>query len=320
MNPIPEIKKRGRRKKIVENNPPKKSKINLITNENLTSLKDSTKKSITTIIHLNCSIKDIEKYKNEQNITTKILVYNPNAPHHVQPYENKNINFHVVNEDTTNYSKDAYSSICSKCSNNKFINETNIPDNSDSEDGPQILLKIKDLKMQYYKNIIPNKKVDCFWCTCSYDNDTIYILQNGSYGDILAHGSFCCPECAVAYLFENMKWDDSAKMESYQLMNNCYSKNKNVSIKPAMSPYYFLDKFYGTLTIQEYRKLINSSYFMLCMEKPITRILPEIQEEFDTSVSTSNTNRGNYKVKKNSEKVQTQNRNTILKNNFLISA
>ena len=59
---------------------------------------------------------------------------------------------------------------------------------------------------------------------------------------------------------------------------------------------------------------------MLCMEKPITRILPEIQEEFDTSVSTSNTNRGNYKVKKNSEKVQTQNRNTILKNNFLISA
>jgi hypothetical protein len=56
------------------------------------------------------------------------------------------------------------------------------------------------------------------------------------------------------------------------------------------------------------------------MEKPITRILPEIQEEFDTSVSTSNTNRGNYKVKKNSEKVQTQNRNTILKNNFLISA
>ena len=86
-----------------------------------------------------------------------------------------------------------------------------------------------------------------------------------------------------------------------------------------MSPYYFLDKFYGTLTIQEYRKLINSSYIMLCMDKPITRILPEIQEELDNSASTSNTNRGNYKVKKNSEKVPTQNRNTILKNNFLIA-
>jgi hypothetical protein len=323
MDPIPEIKKRGRRKKIVDNNPPKKSKISLITNENLTSLKDSTKKSITTIIHLNCSIKEIETYKNEQNITTKNLVYNPNAPDHVKPYEeDKNTHFHIVNEDTTKHNKDAYNSlICSKCSNynNYLSNDTKNTDISDSEDSSQILTKIKDLKMQYYKNIIPNKKVDCFWCTCPYDNDTIYILQNGSYGDILAHGSFCCPECAVAYLFENMKWDDSTKMESYQLMNNCYSKNKTVSIKPAMSPYYFLDKFYGTLTIQEYRKLINSSYIMLCMDKPITRILPEIQEELDNSASTSNTNRGNYKVKKNSEKVPTQNRNTILKNNFLIA-
>lgn len=317
MDPVvPEVKKRGRRKKIVDTNPPKKSKLNIINNDNLTNLKDMTKKSITTIIHLKCSIKDIETYKSEQNITTKNLVYNPNVPNNIIPYEDNTHTYHHVDEQSTLDTKNAYEHyICSKCSKQNKVEHTNV----EKEDNTNIISKIKDLKLQYYKNIIPNKKVDCFWCTCPYDNDTIYILQNGSYGDILAHGSFCCPECAVAYLFENMKWDDSTKMESYQLMNNCYSKNNSVSIKPAMCPYYFLDKYYGTLTIQEYRKLINSSYIMLCMEKPITRILPEIQEEVDSSL-TSSSNRGNYKVKKNSEKQQTQDRNTILKSNFLVQS
>jgi hypothetical protein len=61
-------------------------------------------------------------------------------------------------------------------------------------------------------------------------------------------------------------------------MNYYYGKPNNYqqSIKPALSPYYFLDKYYGNLTIQEYRKLTKSQHMMLIVEKPITRILPEI--------------------------------------------
>jgi hypothetical protein len=88
------------------------------------------------------------------------------------------------------------------------------------------LNKVKELKLLYYKNEIPDKKIDCFWCTCPYDNDPYFILQHGSVGDIQAHGSYCSPPCAVAFLFRNMSWDDSAKIDSYKLMNYYYnSKN-----------------------------------------------------------------------------------------------
>jgi hypothetical protein len=140
----------------------------------------------------------------------------------------------------------------------------------------------------------------------------------------------------VAFLFaKQSNWDDSAKTESYQLMNYYYGKPNGFqqSIKPALSPYYFLEKFYGNLTIQEYRKLTKSNHMMLVVDKPVTRILPEIHEDNDqlftanqygntnTGISNSGTSNisgggGKYKVKKQSEKPPGQTRNSILREQF----
>ena len=115
-----------------------------------------------------------------------------------------------------------------------------------------------------------------------------------------------------------MDWDDSAKTESYQLMNYYYGKPNQYqeSIKPALTPYYFLEKYYGNLTIQEYRKLTKSQHMILVVEKPVTRILPEIHEDNDNLLKTNYSNGGKYKVKKQSEKINGPNRNSILREKF----
>jgi hypothetical protein len=77
-----------------------------------------------------------------------------------------------------------------------------------------------------------------------------------------------------------------------------------------------LEKYYGNLTIQEYLKLTKSQHMMLIVEKPVTRILPEIHEENDNFMKTTYSNGGKYKVKKQSEKPVGPNRNSILREKF----
>ena len=129
--------------------------------------------------------------------------------------------------------------------------------------------KLKKLKIQYHKQLDSQYKPACFWCTYEYDNPTCYIPKHEIDDEMFGYGSFCRPECAAAYLMkENI--DDSTKFERYHLLNKTYSKvyDYEKNIKPAPDPYYLLDKFYGNLSIQEYRKfffhyLILSWTFLL---------------------------------------------------------
>jgi hypothetical protein len=46
-----------------------------------------------------------------------------------------------------------------------------------------------------------------------------------------------------------------------------------------------LDKFYGNLSIQEYRQLLTYERLLLIIDKPLTKIFPELHEdnnEFET--------------------------------------
>ena len=65
------------------------------------------------------------------------------------------------------------------------------------------------------------------------------------------------------------------------LLNNVYSNifNYENNIKPAPDPYYLLDKYYGNLSIEEYRKLLNNQQLLLVVDKPLTKVLPELFEE-----------------------------------------
>jgi len=120
--------------------------------------------------------------------------------------------------------------------------------------------------------------------------------------------------------------DDSTKFERYHLLNRVYNKIydfKN-NIKPAPDPHYLLDKFYGNLNIQEYRKLLNSERMLMVVESPLTRILPELHEDTDDfttgiyggSKGSATQAGGVYKVKRQSENKQSVSKASIMKECF----
>ena len=188
---------------------------------------------------------------------------------------------------------------------------------------------MKRLRVQYYKNTLYDKKSACFWCTYEFDNEPCYIPKYELDGETCGYGSFCRPECAVAYLMKESV-DDSTKFERYHLLNQIYSKvyDYKKNIKPAPSPHYLLEKFYGSLSIQEYRKLLKTEHLLLIIDKPMTRILPELHEDNDDfivnlyggskseSILTNQSSGGIYKVKRQSEKGNKEDKKAAIRNNF----
>ena len=149
------------------------------------------------------------------------------------------------------------------------------------------------------KNQINDKKSNCFWCTHEFFNLPVYIPKFVLNNEYHVYGCFCSPECGAAYLFkENL--DSTTKYERYHLLNHLYSPifKYEKNIKPAPNPFYTLDKYLGTFTIDEYRKHLcgNDSYFII-VEKPLTKIVPELYEE--TNINFTNINSGgNLKFKR----------------------
>lgn len=286
------------------------------------------------ILHLKCSLNDLHDYNDKYNkLLTDPLSYNPSIPPTIMAYDTTNqLKYNTIENTVSDVSNYAYIEtntqpssclhLCSKCSSGKTEDEDatlNIKD---------INTKLKRLKLDLYKNNLPDKKSACFWCTYDYDNPSCYIPKYDIDGTIFGYGSFCRPECAVAYLMkENV--DDSTKFERYHLLNNIYSKvyDFKKNIKPAPNPYYLLEKFYGNLTIQEYRKLLKTEHMLLVIDKPLTRILPELHEDNEdmvlnihgnnTSKSQGNTvSNGVYKVKRQSEKQQGPSKSSIIRDTF----
>ena len=164
--------------------------------------------------------------------------------------------------------------------------------------------KLKNLQLNLHINNISDKKSACFWCTHEFDNPPIHIpkfLLNGSYH---VYGCFCSPECAVAHLMEQ-SIDSSSKFERYHLLNQIYTKiyDYNRNIKPAPNPFYTLDKFFGNLSITEYRKLLAHDRLLFIVDKPLTRILPELHEDNnDFLLKTKGIPNGNLRIKKRNQK------------------
>ena len=149
----------------------------------------------------------------------------------------------------------------------------------------EIWRKINQLKLSFHKsdicqNIGGTQRSACFWCTCEFDSPAIYIPKSCSKEGYQVYGCYCSPECAAAFLM-NENIDTSTRFERYHLLNSVYGKiyKYEKSIKIAPNPYYLLNKYYGNLTIQEYRKLFHSDQMIYVVNKPLTHILPELYED-----------------------------------------
>uniref|UniRef100_A0A6C0D2U9 MYM-type domain-containing protein n=1 Tax=viral metagenome TaxID=1070528 RepID=A0A6C0D2U9_9ZZZZ len=333
------LKKRGRK--------PKGGKLILKQIEPTDHMKQVT----NVILHLKCSLKDLDEHNQKiSHIVTDPLSYNPEVPPAIMSYnssDSKHFSMYdsetpattsnIMNISSENetvepvrqpiaykeFDSQQNQSLCIQCATQ--FNQTDKDVEDDNEvNMKDINNKLKKLKLQLYKSSNPDKKSACFWCTYEYDNPSCYIPKYEMNEELFGYGSFCRPECAVAYLMqENL--DDSTKFERYHLLNQMYGKiyHYKKNIKPAPSPYYLLDKFYGNLSIQEYRKLLKSEHMLLVIEKPMTRILPELHEDCEDFImniygtkQVNSNQTGSYKVKRQSEKTKGPSKTTIMKENF----
>ena len=75
------------------------------------------------------------------------------------------------------------------------------------------------------------------------------------------------------------------EFERYKILNYLYGKASTITKKhkPAPSPYYILDKYYGNLTIQNFEKF-EYDRLLLVINKPLAKVFPELhrRELLDT--------------------------------------
>jgi hypothetical protein len=248
----------------------------------------------------------------------------------IKPAENNNNN-NVNNITTSNNNNNNNNNNNSNNSNNNSNNKNVIVANNERyitqsqhqefyqeevENVKDIWKKLTDLENCLHNNDVSDKKSACFWDTCDFDNPPIYIPRYKINDIYHVYGCFCSPECACAFLMkENI--DTASKFERYHLLNHIYCKiyDYEKNIKPAPNPFYTLNKYYGNLTIQEYRKLLKNERLLLVVDKPLTRQLPELHQDNDDFIINNNSipSASKYKLRRN---VTKQTKNSILNENF----
>jgi hypothetical protein len=284
-------KKRGRK--------PKGGKLIKVVNNN----KDNNEFINTNIIlHLKCNSFDI----NENNIFLTNMTYNPNIEN-IKPFneiDNDTFNtqyFIQVDKDKPN----------ENVITNNFSNDDDKNNNNNTDISLKLIwMKLKELQNNFSNKSICDKKSHCFWCTCDFDWPTTHIPKSIINGKVEVYGCFCMPECATAYLF-NEDIDNSTKWERYALLNNIYHSiyEYTNNIKPAPNPRYLLDKYFGNLSIDEFRTLIRRGKQMLIIDKPLTHVLPElIEDNIDGSSINGDKQYKLYRNKPSYNKLKTNNK------------
>ena len=294
----PPPKKRGRK--------PKGGKIIKVESKK----KKIEKYTPNIIMHLKVSSQD----KISENITS--LKYEPNIENpEAYNLDQSNLNYQIIEpEKKDNFKKSPKMTIkekkpiCKPCEEDVSIKD--------------VWIKLNALKHKLKTKNISDKNSNCFWCTYPFDNPAIHIPKHYIDDKIEVYGCFCSPECAVSYL-KNENLDSSTMWDRYALLNNIYGKiyDYDKNIKPAPSPFYTLENYYGNLTIQEYRKLLTNNRLIMVVDKPMAKMLPEIYEENNeipdilNNVITNKTKNNSSKYAlKSKEKFKTK--SAILKTNF----
>jgi hypothetical protein len=247
--------------------------------------KSSTIEQVQNIIlHLKCNINELQmntpqeittfQFKNNKSSDLRFMQLNNSTPIST-PISTPNVNPCI----DSNLNQNIDSKLNPNIDSNKSLNS----ESKENSETKSILQKLEKLSFELHIDKIYNKKSNCFFCTCEFDNNPIYIPKFQLNKLFHVYGCFCTPECACAYLMNDNNLDTASRFERYYLLNYIYGKiyNYEKNIKPAPSPYYLLDKYYGNLSIQEYRKLLKSERLLLIVDKPLVRSMPELHNDSD---------------------------------------
>lgn len=204
----------------------------------------ATSVSQNIILHLICSSTDVEDIDSESTVTDQ---------------------FHV----------DCDNSSMGQVSNSDLQTEL-------SKTGNDLWDKVRKLNDVLHRTSGLGKSSDCFWCTCTFSTPPIHIPRCVNTDAIECYGCFCSPECALAFLLKEGV-DKSQTWERVALLNTVYGAvfDYSKSIRPAPPPHYLLDKYYGSLSIEEYRELLGSNKRLIVVDRPLTRAVPHLFDDCD---------------------------------------
>lgn len=297
------VKKRGRK--------PKGGNIsitqtNMIMNGPTFSMEQKQVKRPNVIIHLKCNVKINQEDNSNKKCNSEVQNF--------VPYNTTDNNFTSSTLTSSTLHQNVYAQdtqyIFDKISNNDNVNDNvNICETPNSQSIiTNINKKLNDLQKMLNIDSNHNKKSNCFWCSCGFDNLPIFIPKSVLNDTYDVYGCFCTPECAAAFLFDE-HIDPYIIWERYALLNTIYSciYNYTDNIKPAPSPYYVLDKYYGNLSIDEFRNLNRINNVLLVVDKPLIRVMPEIYSTEQQSIhniykeNTSKTDSTGYKLYRKKE-------------------
>lgn len=217
------------------------------------------------ILHLKCSLSDLAAHTTLEKAfeVNKAPPGNEVLPFQFNHQNNESTPFSLAdNKPDVDYDTSSDDETESGALSNKVINK-----------------RLRELAVNLHTNNISDKKSACFHCTCDFDNPPIFIPKYVLGGSYHCYGCFCSPECAAAFLFKE-RIDSASLFERYHLLCHVYCRiyNYTRNIKPAPDPHYTLDKYYGNLSIQQYRQLLKNERLLLVVDKPLTRALPELHE------------------------------------------
>jgi hypothetical protein len=114
----------------------------------------------------------------------------------------------------------------------------------------------------------------CFWCchSFSWSACVLPVLYDASDARIQCEGNFCSPECALAYLYADIRLSDGVKWSRHTLLADMYRSLypvKDVAIAPHR---HILRMFGGQLDIEQFREFCTTSDALVGYQLPPIRL------------------------------------------------
>jgi hypothetical protein len=116
----------------------------------------------------------------------------------------------------------------------------------------KLMIRFQDANRE--KRLPESTDTACFWDCHTFRGTPFVIPISIEEGIWRVYGNFCCPECAVAYLF-NERLDSSVQWERNALLNRLYADGEHsVRLAP---PRTILRMFGGMLDVSEFRAIVS---------------------------------------------------------------
>jgi hypothetical protein len=128
-----------------------------------------------------------------------------------------------------------------------------------------------NLMIQYRDTVETRKLPDsvdtsCFWCTECFEWQPTIIPEREDKGVYKVYGNFCSPECALAFLLEEII-DPHVRWERMALLHRMYSELYTDRIFPS-PPRQSLKKFGGPMSVDQFRATAKAKQVRVDIQLP----------------------------------------------------